>query len=251
MSKKIGILGGMGPMATADLFAEIVRNTPAKTDQEHIHIIVDNYPQIPPRVPAILQGTESPLPMLVESAQRLEAAGADFIIIACNTAHFWLDQLQKTVKVPIYSMIKYTATYIQRHYSYFSGKMILLASSATIQTNLYQKDFYSLGLHLSLPREQDQEVIDLAIKNVKAGHAETNDYIQQLSTILNRYEIEEGIVACIGGCTEIPLLFPYLKTDIVKINPTQLLAIMAVEQAKGIILTNKYPIPKGISGNVS
>ncbi|KAB2338424.1 amino acid racemase [Cytobacillus depressus] len=244
MSKKIGILGGMGPMATADLFAEIVRNTPAKTDQEHIRIIVDNHPQIPPRVPAILQGTESPLPMLIESAQLLEAAGVDFIIMPCNTAHFWLDQLQKTVKIPIYSMINYTATYIQRYYSYFSGKMIILASSATIQTNLYQKDFHSLGIQLCVPNEQDQEIIDLTIKEVKEGRIETNVYIKQLSTILKRYEMEKGILACIGGCTEIPLLFPYLKNDIVKINPTRILALMAVEQAKGIKL-NEF------SGNIS
>ncbi|MEH7124419.1 amino acid racemase [Bacillus sp. JJ1773] len=237
MSKKIGILGGMGPMATVDLFTEIVRNTPAKTDQEHLRIILDNHPQIPPRVPAILQGTESPLPMMVESAQQLEAAGVDFIIMPCNTAHFWLDQLQKTIKVPIYSMIHNTATYIQRDYPHFSGKTILLASRATIQTNLYQNDFHSLGLHLCVPKDQDQEIIDLTIKEVKAGHIETNVYIKQLSTILNRYEMEEGILACIGGCTEIPLIFPYLTSDVVKINPTQLLALMAVEQAKGIKLT--------------
>ncbi len=100
MGKTVGILGGMGPLATVDLFAKIVENTPAVLDQDHLRIIIDNNPQIPPRVEAILQGGEDPLPAMVASAKLLAAAGADFIVMPCNTAHYWLDGLRAAVAVP-------------------------------------------------------------------------------------------------------------------------------------------------------
>ncbi|HHW42647.1 MAG TPA: amino acid racemase [Desulfotomaculum sp.] len=231
MSKKIGILGGMGPMATVDLFAKIVKNTPAATDQEHIRIIIDNHPQIPSRVCAILEGTESPLPALVESARLLEAAGVDFIIMPCNTAHFWLEELQKAVKVPIYSMIDHAAAYIQQHYPHFSGRIMLLASTATVQTNLYQNAFHARGLELRVPEPPDQEIVARAIDEVKAGHIENNAYLKQINVILNRY-VAGGILAFIGGCTEIPLLYPYLEGDFAKLDPTLMLALMAIERAR-------------------
>ena len=93
--KVIGVLGGMGPEATIDLFQKIVKLTPAKKDQEHIRIIIDNNPKIPDRTKAILYNGENPLPELVKTAQNLERAGADFIIIACNTAHYYFHKIQK------------------------------------------------------------------------------------------------------------------------------------------------------------
>ena len=120
--KIIGILGGMGPEATIDLFQKIVKLTPAQQDQEHLRIIIDNNPKIPDRTKAILHGGENPLPELIKTAQNLERAGADFIIIACNTAHYYLPEIQKTVNITIFSIMQETALYI--HHVFPSMKQI-------------------------------------------------------------------------------------------------------------------------------
>ncbi|HDH63258.1 MAG TPA: amino acid racemase, partial [Firmicutes bacterium] len=93
--KTVGIIGGMGPEATLDLFYKIIKNTPAKKDQEHIHLIIDNYPQIPDRTQFILGKGENPLPYLLRSANLLENAGVDAICMPCNTAHFFVDDIRK------------------------------------------------------------------------------------------------------------------------------------------------------------
>ncbi|GAH53208.1 unnamed protein product, partial [marine sediment metagenome] len=107
--KIIGILGGMGPEATVDLFHKIIKFTPAKKDQDHFRIIIDNNPKIPDRTAAILGKGEDPLPALQETARNLEKAGVDFIIIPCNTAHYFLPQIQKSVNIPVLNMIEETA----------------------------------------------------------------------------------------------------------------------------------------------
>lgn len=224
----IGILGGMGPMATVDLFKKIVENTPAHCDQEHLRIIIDNHPQIPSRVDAILGHGESPLPMLVESAKLLENAGVSFIVIPCNTAHYWYDQLQAAVHVPIYHIIDNAATYIQTHYA--NTKAMLLATIATVKTGLYQKSFAAKGMSLSIPTALEQKTVDAALDDVKAGYISDNHYLPALRQILDHYAAN-GVHAFIGGCTEIPLLFPYLNGDYEKFDPTLMLARTAVEKA--------------------
>ena len=92
--KVIGIIGGMGPMATADLFIKIVENTAARTDQEHLHVLIDNNTDIPDRTACILAGSDAPLGPMVESAKRLVDQGADLLIIPCNTAHYFHSGVQ-------------------------------------------------------------------------------------------------------------------------------------------------------------
>ena len=84
--KTIGIIGGMGPLATADLFEKIVGHTKAACDQEHLHVVIDSNTNIPDRTAALLHGGADPLPELTGSARRLEAMGADVLIMPCNTA---------------------------------------------------------------------------------------------------------------------------------------------------------------------
>ena len=102
--KVIGIIGGMGPMATADLFTKIIENTVAATDQEHLHVLIDNNTDIPDRTACILQGSDAPLAPMVESARRLVEQGADLLIIPCNTAHYFHHGVQAAVAVPVLHM---------------------------------------------------------------------------------------------------------------------------------------------------
>ena len=115
MKKTIGIIGGMGPLATADLFTKIINLTKASKDSDHIHILIDNNPKIPDRTSAILYGTESPLPYLIESANRLVSAGADFLIIPCITSHGFYDELSDNVSIPILNIAEETAKYLVKN----------------------------------------------------------------------------------------------------------------------------------------
>ncbi|HNR64929.1 MAG TPA: amino acid racemase [Atribacterota bacterium] len=166
--KIIGILGGMGPEATIDLFQKIVRSTPAKKDQEHIRIIIDNNLKIPDRTKAILYNGENPLPELIKTAQNLERAGADFIIIACNTAHYYLHKIQKTVNIPIFNMMQETALYI--HHTFPSLKQVsLFATEGTIHTGLYQAYLDNFAIETLVPTQTEQKELMEIIYGVKSG----------------------------------------------------------------------------------
>ena len=104
--KTVGILGGMGPEATIDLFARIVKHTHAKKDDDHLRIIIDNNPKMPSRQDAILKGGESPVPAMRETARNLERAGADFIIIGANTPHYFYDEIKDAVRIPFLHIIE-------------------------------------------------------------------------------------------------------------------------------------------------
>ena len=109
MKKTIGILGGRGPLATADLFRKIVTMTKAGCDNDHIRIYIDDNAQIPDRTGAILAGGPDPVPVMADSLRKLEACGADCIIMPCNTAHYFLPRLQKMTATPFLSMLEATA----------------------------------------------------------------------------------------------------------------------------------------------
>jgi aspartate racemase len=102
--KTIGMIGGMGPLATVHLFERIVLRTKAEKDQDHIRIIIDNNTNIQDRTKAILGYGESPVKELVGSAKMLEKSGADFLIMPCNTAHYFIDHIKKNIKIPFINM---------------------------------------------------------------------------------------------------------------------------------------------------
>ncbi len=233
MSKIIGILGGMGPLATVDLFEKIVNLTPAQTDQEHIRILIDNNPKIPSRINAILNGEEDPLKELIRSARVLQAGGADFIIIPCHTAHYWIRPLQSALKIPVCNMIENTVSYLIHYHRHLLQHVLLFASTATIKKKLYQQAFSASGYQLIIPRPHEQEVVSAAITQVKASRIQTNPFLHSLDNILNDYIRNREIKAVLGGCTEIPLLFPYMKAKVKKLDPTLMLAEMAVNLAMG------------------
>ncbi|MBW8352065.1 amino acid racemase [Bacillus sp. IITD106] len=230
VEKTIGILGGMGPYATIDLFHKIVTNTPASIDQDHLKIIIYNNPKIPSRMEAFNKGAKSPLQDLIKSALVLECGGADFIIIACNSAHIWLDELRRNVNIPFYSMIENTVQHLLGCKSSTNEKILLFATESTIQHQLYQNAFKGSPYKIVVPNKEEQKVVNHAINDVKTGKIKASFYIKYLNQMIEKYQ-SEGVSMIIGGCTEIPLLFPYFETDIELVDPTYLLAKLAIKKS--------------------
>ena len=227
--KIIGILGGMGPEATIDLFYKIIKFSPAEKDQEHLRIIIDNNPKIPDRTAAILGKGEDPLPALQETAQNLEKAGADFIIIPCNTAHYFLSQIQKSVRIPVLNMIEKTAKDIQQRIPQIQ-KVGLLASIGTYKTEIYHQQFKKLNIEVVYPDEKDKDVVMKAIYAVKAG--DLSEGVKSNILKIAQKLIDEGVKVIIAGCTEIPLILKEGDIPVPLIDPTQVLAKIAVQKAK-------------------
>lgn len=229
MEKKvIGIIGGMGPLATADLFQKIVLHTRAASDQEHLHILIDNNTDIPDRTAAILRGGENPLPQMVKSAKWLEAGGAGCLIMPCNTAHYYHAQLQSQVHIPVLNMIELTCRAMADRGISRAG---LLATTGAVQSGIYQEVFRRGGVSLLAPEEGEQEeVMGLIYDGVKAGRA-AYDTAPVLRAV--RRLFDEGAEVMILGCTELPLAVQLYGMDFPAIDPTLELAKGAIRFAGG------------------
>lgn len=222
MSTTIGIMGGMGPLATIDLMKKIISHTPAIKDQDHLHVIADNYPQIPDRTNSIFGKGEDPTEYMIASAKRLERAGADFILIACNTAHFFLENVQQSTHIPIMNMPLETAKHLNKHHYTSVG---LLCTDGTLKTKLYQKACVHHKIDVMTPSEELQKNVMNGIYTVKAGKLSKGESELALASEIL---INQGAEAIIAGCTEIPLVLR--STNAVKvIDPTVILAKEAVK----------------------
>jgi len=227
--KIIGILGGMGPEATIDLFYKIIKFTPAEKDQDHLRIIIDNNPKIPDRTAAILEKGKDPLPALRKTAKNLEKAGADFIIIPCNTAHYFLPLIQESVKIPILNMIEEAAKETQQRIPQIQ-KVGLLASVGIYKTEIYHQHFKKFNIEVISPEEKDKEEVMKAIYAVKAGNL--SEEIKKNILKIAQKLIDKGAEAIISGCTEIPLILKEGDVSVTIIDPTQVLAKVAIRKAR-------------------
>jgi len=228
--KIIGILGGMGPEATADLFIKVIKADPAKNDQEHLRIIIDCNSKIPDRTAHILKGAEDPEPYLIESAKLLEDAGAGLIIIPCNAAHTWYETIQRNVRIPVLHIMKSTLKYVGRKYSHIK-KIGLLAASSTVKVGHYQRIFIEKGIDVISPEQKYQEMVMKAIRKVKAGN--TKPEVTDLLVDAGNHLISRGAQGVIAGCTEIPIVLKNGDLSIPVVDPTHALALTAVEEARG------------------
>lgn len=232
MNKKtIGIIGGMGPLATADLFRKIVIHTRAACDQDHLHVIIDNNTAIPDRTAALLQGGEDPLPQMQKSARMLEFDGADCLIMPCNTAHCFHAQVQSSVHIPLLNMLELTCQEMQRRGIRKAG---LLATNGTVQTGVYAAVAEKFGLTLLTPDEAGQQaVMDMIYRGVKAGAAVYDTAAVEAAVCRLQ---QQGAETMILGCTELPLAVELYHLNFPAIDPTLELAKGAIRFAGGTVL---------------
>lgn len=135
MKKTIGIIGGMGPMATIDLYRKIIEVTPANSDNDHIHVVIDSNTLIPDRTAYILGKGEDPAMEMIRTAISLENMGADFLIMACNTAYYYYDRIIPFIKIPMLNMIDETVKEIAKLKMNTVG---LLATDGVLASKVYE-----------------------------------------------------------------------------------------------------------------
>lgn len=223
MKKTIGIVGGMGPMATCDLMKKIIDRTEASCDQEHVRICVDSNTNIPDRTAAIVAGGQDPRPEMIKSARHLQAMGADVLIIPCNTAHYFLPDVAKSVDVPFLHMPRETARVLAAQGVRAAA---VLATDGTIQSGIYDQELNALHITPIHPEPDEQKMImSLIYDYVKAG----KDYPHPEKLIaLQNSLAQKGAEAMILGCTELPLAFAGQKTLLPAFDPTDILACAAI-----------------------
>ncbi len=224
--KRIGILGGMGPMATVDLYQKIITNSLFNTDQEHFETIIASLPTIPNRTDYILNSGKDPYYKMLEGIAILEASNVDVIAIACNTAHFFADRLRKKTLVPIADMIDIACASLHE-----GAAVAVMSTVGTAHTGLYKKAIGKTQAVIAYEfTEQTQAVVDQIIASVKAGNIQHAEHIlEQLMDDVPALKAATVILAC----TELPLLaHVFAARGIKTVDPTVELALYLVKFAQ-------------------
>ena len=218
----------LGPEATANLYQEIVRRTPAQKDQDHIPTLIFSFPQVPDRTTAIRNQDRAIVPYLVEGTTRLEKAGASFIVIPCNTVHYFYDDMQRAVEIPILHMIRETVEAVAKHHP-DARRIGLLATNGTIATGLYEREFRARSLSLIYPDEPIQnDCVMKAVYGIKAGMDKQTS--EDLLFTAGKNVEQKGAEVIVLGCTEIPLAFNPKRASVPVINATRVLAEAAIRE---------------------
>ncbi len=224
----IGIIGGMGPEATADFYAKIIAETGAGRDQDHLEVVIISDPGIPDRTRAITGSGPDPVPLMIRSAQRCLLAGADFLVMPCNAAHHFHRQIQCRVEVPVVHMIEEVALHLSTDHPGVRAVGIM-AASGTLASGQYQRALEGAGIEVLIPHEKDQERVMEGIYAVKSGR---HRRARQLFPPVAERLAAAGADAIIAGCTEIPLGLQQLSSAVL-IDATRVLARAAVDIASG------------------
>jgi aspartate racemase len=225
----VGVLGGMGPAATLDFVAKVYAADPQGVEQDRPRLIVDCNPAIPDRNAAVRGEGPSPGLALAAMARGLVAAGADFLVIACNTAHAWAPDIAAAVDAPVLSMIEATCSELDAHYP-AARRIGLLAGDGCLEAGVYQRAFATRNWETLTPGADDQSAFMEALYRIKAGRlgqAEAGVFL----TCARALE-QAGADLVIAGCTEVPLLLGPDDLSIPLLDATQILAERTVAYAR-------------------
>ena len=226
--KTAGILGGMGPEATVDLLRRIIAHTRADDDADHVRCIVDNNPKVPSRLKALLEGSPvSPGPCLADMARRLEAWGADFLCMACNTAHHYYAEVRHAVDIPVLNMVELAAREAARHAP--GGAVGILASPAVRRIGLYEGPCKALGITPLYAEGEWEARLLVVIKAGKAGRTDTAT--RATFEGIARQVWQSGAQVLLIACTELGVLGA--RADVPLLDAADVLARTVVCEAGG------------------
>jgi aspartate racemase len=231
MKKTIGVLGGMGPEATAYFYELLIKKTKAAKDQEHIKVIIYSNPEVPPRTDAILGKGPSPLPELVAGVKFLQEAGADFIVMPCVTAHYYYNDILAQKRAAFVNLLDETLLYALRKLPSLK-KAGLVSSTGTLKSRLFHEAFAKEGIEILAPEDLEQELVMEAIfsaRGIKAGY--TSGWPRKIILGASKALIDRGAEAIIAGCTEVPLVLKKEDIPVPLIEPLEILAEVSVAKA--------------------
>ena len=226
--RTVGVLGGKGPEATVELLRLIVAVTPARTEEEHLHVIVDNHPQIPKPALGITGEGPDPVPALTATAANLEKAGADFIVIPCNSAHYYVEQVRGAVSIPVVSIIDETVAAVK---AAGISRVGLLATTGLVSSGIYQDGFARAGVEVLLPDDAMQvRMMDgiLAFKDRGDGGPLKAALDELCGDLITR-----GAGGLVLGCTELPVVLEADSIPVPCYDTLEILARAAVREALG------------------
>ena len=228
--KVVGVLGGMGPDATVDFMSKVIAATPADKDQDHIRMLVDHNPAVPSRQAAILADGEDPGPALAAMAARLESAGADFLVIPCNTAYVFQESIRAVTALPLISIIDVTIDAIETR-APGAKNVGVLATDGCLQAGVYQAGLEARGLFPVVPDSDELASLMQLVYRIKGGDAGSD--VGATMKVLAEALQARGAEAVIAGCTEIPLVLHEGMLSVPLIASTDVLAQHTVALARG------------------
>ncbi len=226
----VGVIGGMGPDATVDFMSRVLRETPAKADQDHVRMVVEHNPRIPSRQSAMRGDGENPGPVIAAMAVRLEAAGVDFLVMPCNAAHAWQSDIEAATDIPFVSIIDESVRSALNRSSDESA-VGLMTTPGCITAGLYQQALMDAGRPVVIQTPEELAETMSLVERIKGGDQseEVAVALQNLATRL----IERGAKVLIAACTEFPLVLNESMFDVAFVSSTDVLAKKTVALALG------------------
>ena len=229
--RTIGVLGGMGPEAGASFLERIIRETAAGRDQDHAPVVLYSVPQVPDRTRAILQGGPSPVPALRRGLAALRAAGADFAVMPCVTAHHFFARIVSGSPLPLLSLVDETVAAVRRM-NPAPGTIGIIATTGTVRSGVLARAFAAAGIEVLVPSGREQKKVMTAIygkKGIKAGVASgpPREILLGIAAGL----IRRGARAVVAGCTEVPLVLREGDLPVPLIDPLTIGARAAVRRS--------------------
>ena len=228
--KTAGVMGGMGPDATVDFMAKVVAMTDSGRDQDHVHMIVDQDPTVPNRQAAIDGGIDEVSPHLATMAKRLESAGADFLVMVCNTAHVFLDGVRAETRIPFISIIEESIAEVGRIRP-AAATVGIMATNSCLDTGIYQDEVRRSGRQAVIPDDAGRTELMRLINSIKAG--DKSEKIAAGMESIAQALVDQGAEVIVGGCTEIPIVFEGDDFAVPVISSTNVLAERTLALARG------------------
>jgi len=228
--KLVGVIGGMGPDATVDFMSRVLRATPAKTDQDHVRMVVDHNPGIPSRQLAMRGEGESPGPVIAAMAARLEAAGADFLVMPCNAAHAWQGDIRAATNIPFVSIVDESLRAALER----SGEehaIGLMTTPGCFAAGLYQQALADAGRPAVVQTTDELSETMSFVGRIKGGD-QSAEVAEGLKNLANRL-VDRGAKVLIAACTELPLVLDESMFDVAFVSSTDVLAKRTVALALG------------------
>jgi aspartate racemase len=227
MSLIVGVIGGMGPAATTHFMARVQALTPAAGDQDHLHLLVDCNPHVPDRNAAATAGGPSPAKVLAEMARGLERAGAQLLVMPCNTAHAYAGDIRAAVSIPFIDLIEAVAdaAVVDR-----PAAVGLMAADGCLEAGLYQDAFARRGTRVILPDAETQAEFMPTLYRVKCG--DLGPVVRAKTRLVAEGLIADGAEVIVAGCTEVPLVLGYEDISVALADSIEILARRTVEAAQ-------------------